>query len=197
MSAGDADFNRRAYLNELLGKPAPTSNGKRGNPGKSGLEQISDNARQIRREASPKHNQISEHFGLGPCLISSNSLNGLGRPVKSIKWQLPTGSYQKRDFMAYHVTWVAEHGRIPDVNLSYSHWCHDACCVNPLHGGWESLPENSARNKCERNSHLVLPNGAIIVLCQHQPVCLSPRILENWNHPAILRGPTEATGSQS
>ena len=160
-----------------------------GTKGKSGLAQIRDNANQIRREADPAPNPVAVALGFGGCLRSTNSLNGNNRPLKSIKWQLPDGSYKKRDFMAYHVTWVAENGRIPNPTLNFSHRCHDGLCVAPMHGLWEDLPTNSARNACMGNSHLVLPNGAIVRLCPHEPSCLSGPVLASWDDPAIVVPP--------
>lgn len=94
--------------------------------------------------------------------------------------------------MAYHVTWVAACGRIPNTRDSYSHRCHDGLCVAPKHGLWEDLPTNLGRNRCRDNSHLLLPNGAIVLLCPHEPCCLSGRSLASWDDPAIVRPPTAA-----
>jgi Zinc-binding loop region of homing endonuclease len=183
------EYNRRAYLNELLDKPAPTHTGKVGRKGKSGRQQVNDNGAQIKDNATAKPNAIAELLGMGPCLESTASLNHQGRPLKSIKWQLPNGEYQKRDFFAYHVTWVAEYGRIPDPRFSYSHRCHNALCVEPRHGLWERLVDNSARNICVNNSHLMLPNDAIVRWCPHSPECCSPRVLADWGHEIVLRAP--------
>lgn len=186
-----SEYNRRAYLNELLDKPAPTHTGKPGRKGKAGRVQISDNANAILADTTVKENMVAQLLNLGPCLEYSNSVNHQGRPVRSIKWQLPSGDFAKRDFFAYHVTWVAANGRIPDCNLSYSHRCHNALCVAPLHGLWERLPVNSARNACEGNSHLVLPNGAIITVCKHTSCCCSTRVTKDWNDASVLRAPLE------
>ena len=197
-------------LNELLGKPAPTATGKKGE------KLFSWNYRYPRpiahipyREAwqvwqaavggqrrpdphqtpTPAPNTIASRFGLGPCLECTVSLNGLGRPVKSIKWQLPNGDFAKRDFMAYHITWVAANGPIPDPQLSYSHLCHNGLCVEPKHGLWETLADNSARNVCRANSHATLPNGAVLTICPHNPACCSGRSA-GWDDPMFAFPPS-------
>jgi hypothetical protein len=49
-----SEYNRRAYLNELLDKPAPTHTGKPGRKGKAGRDQIADNAAAILADARIK-----------------------------------------------------------------------------------------------------------------------------------------------
>ena len=65
-----------AVLNQLLQRPKPPPTSKAGGAGKSGRDQIRDNARQIRSAATVLHNPAAERLGLGPCLISTNSVDG-------------------------------------------------------------------------------------------------------------------------
>lgn len=65
-----------AILNQLLQRSRPSPTGRAGGTGKSGREQIRDNARQIRSEATILSNPAAEQLGLGPCLISTNSVDG-------------------------------------------------------------------------------------------------------------------------
>jgi len=50
-----------------------------------------------------------------------------------------------------------------NADMTASHLCHNAVCLNPLHVVYEPLAENKARNGCPG-----LP------ACLHQPQCLRP-----------------------
>ena len=65
-----------SILNQLLQRPRPPPTGRAGGSGKSGRDQIKDNARQIRSGATILSNTAAEQLGLGPCLISTNSVDG-------------------------------------------------------------------------------------------------------------------------
>ncbi|KAL9627354.1 MAG: hypothetical protein Q9164_007630 [Protoblastenia rupestris] len=71
-----------SILNQLLQRPRPPPTSRAGGTGKSGRDQIRDNARQIRSEATVQSNPAAEQLGLGPCLLSTNSVDGRGRPQK-------------------------------------------------------------------------------------------------------------------
>ncbi len=73
-----------SILNQLLQRPRPPPTGRAGGAGKSGRGQIRDNARQIRSEATVLSNPAAERLGLGPCLISTNSVDGRYVKVSSI-----------------------------------------------------------------------------------------------------------------
>lgn len=102
----------------------------------------------------------------------------------------------KREFRAYHITWVAEYGTIPNTSLQYSHRCHNGRCVSPAHGVWETDQENKARNKCQGSSHLELPSGAYLQLCTHIIPCLSaaPPVL-SWLDPRVIKPPQPPVSS--
>ncbi len=102
----------------------------------------------------------------------------------------------KREFRAYHITWVAEYGTIPNTSLQYSHRCHNGKCINSAHGIWETDQENKARNKCHGSSHLELPNHAYLQLCTHSIPCLSaaPPVL-SWSDPRVVSPPQPPVSS--
>ncbi len=187
----DNSYNQYIQLNTLRRKPQPASTGRPGTVGKSGIMQISDNAQAILSTAVKTSNVAAETLGLGPCLLSQNDVM-LNRPRRQIKFQLADGSFKKISFMAYHVTWSAAFGDIPDRrDREYSHRCHQSLCVEPRHGIWEQHHSNIARNECkERGSHWRLPNGVIIKVCRHQACCLAPVVVESWEDERVLQGPS-------
>ena len=90
------------------------------------------------------------------------------------------GKTSRRATMTYHLTWVAEYGLIPSGNggarLEFSHRCHQSCCINPKHGGWELPGLNKAREQCrpERGgSHTIGEGGGSVLRCPHGTPCLS------------------------
>ena len=95
------------------------------------------------------------------------------------------------------MTGVADFGRMLKLKDSYSHRCHRANCVNPRHCHWEPQPANIERSTRRGKgpkayvgiSHLVLPDGAIILLCNHEPCCLTARPLRSWCDPVVVRPP--------
>ena len=177
-------------LNQLREKPKPLPSGKPGNQGKSGLQQIQDNASKLLKDADRQQNEVAEHLGLGACLISNSEVHR-GRPRKSIMLRNPGMEPVNIHSMAYHVTWCAHFGAIPeDVRLEYSHRCHNAKCIEPRHGIWERHHENSSRIECEKHgSHWILPNGVIVKLCRHTIPCLAAEVIGGWDDERIVRGP--------
>jgi hypothetical protein len=105
-----------------------------------------------------------------------------GRCRMSIRWNFTGAAYDKRNkahFRPWHIVWIvlsSDH-KIPR-NKSYSHLCHNDCCVNPRHGAWETIGDNIQRNFCQTASHLIVtwPDGDVRVwtLCPHTPPCLRP-----------------------
>ena len=190
-TSASTSLNLRDVLNQLLQRPQPAPTGIAGRPGKSGEDQIKDNARDILGKSIIQTNQPAEVLGLGPCMISTASLDGRGRPVRSMRVTANEQAAIKREFRAYHVTWVAEFGVIPDITLQYSHRCHNELCVNPKHAVWESDLENKSRNMCRQHSHLRLPNAATIRLCPHLLPCISPAPdIDDWQDERVLVPPT-------
>lgn len=104
----------------------------------------------------------------------------------------------KREFRAYHITWVAEYGVIPDTSLQYSHRCHNGRCINPEHGIWETDLENKARNRCQGTSHLELPNHADLQLCAHSVPCLSSAAaVLSWSDSRVITPPQLSSAVRS
>jgi|SRR5271170_467162 len=160
--------DHKQILSQLYLRPRPAPTGRAGKPGKSGRNQIKDNARDLLNKATRVPNVAAMLMDFGDCLESRASVDGRGRPVKSMRVRVTNSSTElKRDFKAYHVTWVAANSPIQDTTLQYSHRCHNCLCINDAHGTWESDKENKARNVCRGRSHLQLPNGALINLCKH------------------------------
>ena len=183
----------KALLNQVYLRPQPAPTKKAGKPGKSGRQQIEDNAEDLLSKAAVTENVAAAFLGLKPCLESTASTDGRDRPVRSMRVRITNGGPEiKREFRAYHVTWVSEYGQIPDTTLQYSHRCHNGKCVEPTHGTWDTDQENKARNACQSHSHLQLPNGAFIQLCPHTPICLSAaKAIETWHDPRVVRPPLE------
>jgi hypothetical protein len=181
----------KALLNQLYLRPQPAPTKKAGKPGKSGRQQIEDNAENLLSKAVVAENVAAAFLGLKPCLESTASTDGRDRPVRSMRVRVANGGPEiKREFRAYHVTWVSAYGQIPDTTLQYSHRCHNGKCVEPTHGTWDTDQENKARNACQNHSHLQLPNGAFIQLCPHTPICLSAaKAIKTWDDPRVVQPP--------
>ena len=187
----------KALLNQLYVRPQPPRTKKAGKPGKSGRQQIEDNAEDLLSKADVRENVAAAFLDLKGCLESTASTDGRDRPARSMRVRVANGGPEiKREFRAYHVTWVAAYGQIPDTTLQYSHRCHNGKCVEPTHGTWDTDQENKARNACQNHSHLQLPNGAFIQLCPHSPPCLSAaRAIETWQDARVIQPPLPASPS--
>jgi hypothetical protein len=138
---------------------------------KSGKDQLNDNANTILTNCVVKKDG-PELIGKKPCLISTASLDGRGRGQRKIRVDK-----SPINFRPWHVTWISQFGLAP-TGLQYSHRCHTINCVEPSHGLWETDGKNKERSKCR--SHLILQDGRIFLLCDHNPCCYNPlRIIEN------------------
>ena len=51
------------------------------------------------------------------------------------------------------------------------------------------MPANLNGSACNGNSHLILPNGACMLLCRHKPSFLSGNLIAEWDNPAVVRQP--------
>jgi hypothetical protein len=96
----------KALLNQLYLRPQPAPTKKAGKPGKSGRQQIEDNAEDLLSKAVVTENVAAAFLGLKPCLESTASTDGRDRPVRSMRVRVTNGGPEiKREFRAYHVTW--------------------------------------------------------------------------------------------
>lgn len=92
---------------------------------KSGHQQIIDNANQVIKTAVPFGNiGAFEIVGNSHCMNSTQSLDGRGRPQKSIR----VGN-SKINVRPWHLTYMLSNGPMP-VDLQYSHRCHNELCIN-------------------------------------------------------------------
>jgi hypothetical protein len=151
-----------SLLNLLLQKDSKNQ------PGKSGKQQILDNAESILTNAKIRDLEGRfQEFNELPCLLSTCSLDGRRRPQRAMRIKLHEKN-SKINFRSYHITWIAKYGPIP-LDLDYSHRCHQPTCVEPSHGIWENNQDNHSRNACKRCSHLFLPDRKCVLLCTHNP----------------------------
>ncbi|MCJ1405702.1 hypothetical protein MMC11_008931 [Xylographa trunciseda] len=149
------------WLNRVWAKPPGTSaRGTGGRPEKSGQDQIKDAAATCRQDARRQPNPTAEALGLGPCEIAKADGR---RPRHGGIRAVFDGKPGRKATMTYHLTWVAVYGLIPSRELEYSHRCHEACCINPGHGCWESRADNKSRDCCREED---------APPCPHQPPCL-------------------------
>lgn len=136
---------------------------------------------------------VSRPFGPGAlmgddmwdCWIAHIHADAKGRSRLSIRWNFTGAAYDERHkahFRPWHVVWIvmsAEH-RIPR-GKSYSHLCHNECCVNPRHGVWETIGYNINRNFCQTASHVVVQHSDNVAyvyrVCPHEPPCLRPVVV--------------------
>ena len=105
--------NLKQLLNDVYARPAPTARG----PGKSGRQQLMDNGNAVLVAAEELENWVAEIQGLGPCMLSSASVDGRGRPVRSMRVKATNTSIEtKREFRAYHIAWISTFGIIPNAS---------------------------------------------------------------------------------
>lgn len=83
-------------LNALYDKPEKSATGKAGNPGKSGKQQIIDNAEAAINSCLIVNNPIALNLGLGNCQVQLNSACGRDRPQRSIRLQLSEWSQPQK-----------------------------------------------------------------------------------------------------
>ncbi|KAI1781092.1 hypothetical protein F4818DRAFT_26682 [Hypoxylon cercidicola] len=150
----------------------------------------------IRKVLPATRSLIAEALGLGHCQIAPvtdrNRTNT--RPCEKLSAMFPPRKNRvSRWALSYHITWVAMFGLPPaEPGLSYSHRCHEPCCVNPKHGVWEPMRKNHARNTCrDGRSHMLLDNGEegrhLITNCPHDPPCVSGTAVRGMEHSSIIR----------
>lgn len=151
-----------------------------GRPVKAPWLQIYDAVNSIVDKA--RVDRRAEPLGVRPCLISTHSVDSRGRAQRSIRFQ-----GRKIHFRPWHLVWIANNGPAP-AGLQYSHRCHQRNCVEPDHGVWETDLQNKSRNRCANASHVFLPDGKKIVLCDHDPCCLSPLVLAAGDPRIICPG---------
>lgn len=149
---------------------------------KSGKEQLAATAQSIITAATRVQTPCILHEK--PCLLSSLSLDGRGRPQRKMRIMgKPT------NFRPWHITWVSRNGPAPQ-GLQYSHRCSHGNCVEPSHGAWETDLDNKSRNGCRGKSHVVLPvnqegESVVVRLCNHEPACIMPVVLDDWKDSRV------------
>jgi len=153
---------------------------------KSSKNQLLDNAAEIMKTATlvPLQTPFFQDIKT-PCLLAENSFDGRNRSQRTMRVHLRGENKRKSNFRPWHITWISAYG-VTSINLQYSHRCHNENCVQPEHGVWESDLDNKSRNGCRSASHLVLPDGTVILICTHSQCCLVPRYIDNWDNPNIL-----------
>lgn len=123
---------------------------------------------------------LHQFFAEGPCIICTSSLDGRGRSQRSIR------VYGKKiNFRPWHIMWIAINNKFAPTNLQYSHRCHNENCINPDHGLWETDQLNKDRNGCKNTSHVILPDDRVIQVCPHNPPCLTPVHIKDWNDKRV------------
>lgn len=136
---------------------------------KSGRQQLQDNAADVLAKCQSKDADRMESLGEHPCRITTLSVDGRGRAQRAMRVQ-----GRKINFRPWHICWVAKHGAPADCTLQYSHRCHEENCCESGHGVWEDDKTNKSRNECRAGSHVILPDGRILLICKHTPPCLTP-----------------------
>lgn len=153
IEAENEDVTEDRWLNILWNQLAGTRSGRRGRPAASGQDKIVKAANKERAEAAKTPNPAAEALGLGPCeLAALNESYATNRPRHRGISATIGGRTVRRAVFTYHLTWVAQFGLIPSGNhgerLEYSHYCHQPCCINPQHGGFEPSAVNKTREGC-------------------------------------------------
>ena len=149
----------------------------------AGFQKVCDAAASLTREAIKETSPLLHPFfeDEGICLICTSSLDSSGRAQRSMRLFL-----MKRNFRPWHITWIAHFNTEAPEGLQYSHRCHNGNCINPRHGFWETDQANKDRNSCRSGSHVILPDDKIILLCPHEPTCLTPVHIFNWDDKRVL-----------
>lgn len=181
--AANSKMDLLGVLNAMYRDTLKTSaDGRR----KTGREQIEEAAGSLRMKAEESKSNQPELLGEQPCRISTCSVDGRGRAQRSIRVD---GT--KRNFRPWHIVWIDKYGEAPS-GLQYSHRCHEENCIEPTHGVWESDPLNKARWACGRCSHLILPDGTSVRICDHSPHCLRPFVVKDWDDSRFGQAMTRA-----
>ena len=160
-------------------QPAPAPTGRRGRPPPSGADKIRRAAADVRRRATKRPNPTAEAAGLGPCeLAPADPSYATKRPRHRGIYATINGKTRRPAVMSYHLTWVAVNGLIPlgdhGARYEFSHYCHQPCCVNPQHGGFETPAVNKKRERCRINgSHSADAHGKLVLKCTDNPPCHS------------------------
>lgn len=149
--------------------------------------QLESNANSILTKARIE-NELVKVFGLGPCLVSTQSLDGRGRAQRAMRVPAFTNGKDKVNFRPWHVTWINANGPAP-LGKQYSHRCHVENCVQHMHGTWEPDKDNKDRWSCRGCSHLILPDDRVIRICPHEPCCVRPLKIDSWDDQRFVQLP--------
>lgn len=143
-------------------------------------DQLKRNADSILTKARTENDINDQVFGLGPCLVSTLSLDGRRRAQRSMRVPEFTDGREKVNFRPWHITWIRANGPAP-LGKQYIHRCHVENCVQHTHGVWETDELNKARWSCRVCSHLILPDNRTVRICPHEPCCIRPLKIDSWD----------------
>lgn len=154
-----------------------------------GRQQLSRNAKSILDSCVADDSVVI--LGQLPCRITTQSIDGRGRAQRAMRVPTFTKGQKKTNFRPWHITWIDANGEAPVNRLQYSHRCHNQNCCEESHGLWESDVRNKERWSCRTCSHLILPDGRVYCICPHEPCCLRPLIVKDWDDPRFVNLPVQ------
>jgi hypothetical protein len=129
---------------------------------------------------------VSRLIGCKPCRVSLLSQDGRSRAQKAVQIPLKGNPKTTRvNFRPWHLAYAyagneggTDVWRSIPLEREWSHRCTAENCIEVSHGVWETSAENKSRWSC-RNCAQVIINGAVHMLCTHQPPCLNPKVVAN------------------